>query len=55
MTDRDNFLWTIYGGSSTQRTNDQIIRRVEEEKIHNTFFSNLKTVNLNIFPNYGGI
>ena len=29
MTDRDNFLWKIYGGTSTKGTNDQIMPRVD--------------------------
>ena len=56
MADRENLLWKIYGESSRQVTNDQIMQ-VEEEgrRFTNTFSSNLKTVNRNIFPNYGGI
>ena len=55
MADKDNFLWEIYGGSSRQGTNYQIMPKVGERRFSNTFSSNLKTVNLNIFPNYGGI
>ena len=43
------------GSCSTQGTNYQIMPREEAEKFTNTFPSILKTVNLNIFPNYGGI
>ena len=31
MPDRDNFLWKIYGGSSRQGTNDQVMLRVGGE------------------------
>ena len=55
MADRDNFLWRIYTGSSRQGTNDQIMPRMVGERFRNRFSSNLTTVNLNIFPDYGGI
>ena len=55
MADRDNFLLRIYAGSSRQGTNDQIMPRIVGERFTNTFYSNLTTVNLNIFPDYGGI
>ena len=55
ICDRDNFLWRIYAGSSRQGTNDQIMPRIVGERFPNTFSSNLTTVNLNIFPDYGGI
>ena len=63
MADGDNFLWKIYGGSSRQGANVQILLRVlggggggvGGGRVTNTFSSNLKTVNLNTFPNYGGI
>ena len=42
MADRDNFLWKIYGESSGQGTNDQIMskggRGEGGEKVHRHMF-----------------
>ena len=44
------------GGCSTQGTNHQIMPKgVDGRRFTNTFFSKMKIVNLNIFPNYGGL
>ena len=52
---RTNFLNKFMGwGCSTWGTNDQIMSR-GGERFTSTSSSNLKTLNLNIFPSFGGI
>ena len=50
----DNFWWAnILGGCSNCWINDQMIPR--EGEFHKCIFSNLKTVNIEIFANHEGM
>ena len=54
----ETFLIKIYRISSTQESNGQIMPRrrvVGKRRYKKAFPRNMKAVNLNISPNYGGI
>ena len=50
-----NFLEKVYEDCFAQGINDQIMPKGRDKKAHKWISSNLETVNLNIFFNYGGM